>query len=245
MIKSTVLVISLAVASSYPALASILLVGPEEISGSGFGNLPRALTIQSHGPSQPTEAGCIAPDGSGGLIAGKGACAPGNSGGDETNPIGFPKQSAPTLSSLGITNANQIGILFDAVQPQNSDNNVVTINDLTLKLYNGATLILTASGAFSNLTTNPGNGNTDYLFALDAASTAVFNAAIGGNFGYRIALDSAISFPRQSAGPDSYAFVNRGALGIQTAPEPFSFSLVAGGLIGLALLRRRQIRHRT
>ena len=57
-----------------------------------------------------------------------------------------PKQSAPTLNSLGITDAAQIGILFDAVQPQNTGNITVTITDLTLKLYNaaGTTLLGTA-----------------------------------------------------------------------------------------------------
>src|SRR5207248_8913402 len=101
--------------------ASLILVGPQVDSGSGFGNLPRALTIQSHGPSQNSESGCIAPDGTGGLIGADGACALGHAGGDEKNPIGFPKQSAPTLSSLGITNGAQIGILFDAIPPQNSN----------------------------------------------------------------------------------------------------------------------------
>jgi hypothetical protein len=242
-----VVVIALAAAASHPALASIILAGPEVVGGAGFGNLPRALTIQSHGPAANTESGCIAPDGNGGLIAGNGACAPldGDIGGDEKNPIGFPKQSAPTLSSLGITNANQIGILFDAIQPQNANNNVVTINDLTLKVYNGVTLIFKASGTFSNLVTNPGNGNTDYLFVLDAAQSAALNGAIAGNFSDRMALDSTISFPRQSAGPDSYVLVNAVASGfivqgqVGAVPEPFSLSLVGGGLIGLGLLRRR------
>jgi hypothetical protein len=242
MIKRTIFVVIIGLAASYTGMASIVLVGPEDITGSGFGNLPRALTIQSQGPSQPTEAGCIAPDGSGGLLAGNGACTSGNLGGDEQNPIGFPKQSAPTLSSLGITNADQIGILFDAIQPQNSNNNVVTIDNLTLKLYSGATLVLTASGTFSNLATNPGNGNTDYLFALDAVQAAAFNTAIAGNFEYRIALDSTISFPHQSAGPDSYAFINMRGPSIQAVPEPVSFSLVGGGLIGIAVLRRQLAR---
>jgi hypothetical protein len=101
-------------------------------------------------------------------------------------------------------------------------------------------LIFKASGAFSNLVTNPGNGNTDYLFVLDAAQAAALNTTIAGNFGYRMALDSTISFPRQSAGPDSYAFVNTSGFTVQAAvPEPFSLSLVGGGLIGLGLLRRR------
>jgi hypothetical protein len=165
-------------------------------------------------------------------------------GGDEAPPIGFPKQSAPTLSSLGITNANQIAILFDGVQPQNANNNVVTINDLTLKLYSGATLVFTASGTFSNLATNPGNGNTDYLFMLNAAEATAFNAAIAGNFNDRIALDSTISFPRQSAGPDSYALVNATTLpgvSILAVPEPTAAVLIGCGLLVLGVWRKKKL----
>ena len=166
-------------------------------------------------------------------------------GGNEQNPIGFPKQSSPTLSSLGIMSANQIGIVFDAVQPQNSNNNVVTINDLTLKLYSGTTLVLTASGSFSSLVTNPGNGQTDYLFTLNAAEAAAFNAAIAGNFGDRIALDSMISFPRQSAGPDSFALVNTTTLLEAQAtaiPEPTTILLIGSGLLALGFILRKASR---
>jgi hypothetical protein len=219
-----------------PALAdSIVFVGQYDITGAGFGNHPRALTIQSHGPSSPTESGCIAPDGGGGLTEGNGACANNvvTVAGDEDNPLGFPKQSAPTVSSLGIVSGTQIGILFDAIQPQNAHNDFVTINDLTLKLYNGAQLIYSVSGTFNPLDTNPGNGNTDYLFGLDAAAAAAFNAALNGNLSDRIALDSTISFPRQSSGPDSYLLINNGTPTPPPppppVPEPMSLLLFGSG----------------
>ena len=125
-------VATLLVGITAAARADIIFVGPEDISGFGFGNNPRALTIQSHGPGSNSESGCIAPNGSGGLINRSAACAPsdGVTRGDEQNPIGFPKQAAPSLTSLGITSASQIGILFDAVQPRNANNNVVTPSEL-------------------------------------------------------------------------------------------------------------------
>ncbi len=218
---------------------SIILAGPVAISGFGFGNNPRALTIQSHGPRNNSEQGCIAP----GLISGSGACAPADGlvGGDEASPLGFPKQAAPTLSSLGINSGSQIGILFDAVQPQNSNNNLVTIDDLTLKLYSGTTLKYSVSGTFSNLSTNPGNGSSDYLFDLDPSAVADFNTALAGNLSDSIALDSLISFANGSAGPESYTFVNLG--GNSPIPEPSSLLLLGTGVAGIAgTLRRRMIR---
>lgn len=220
-----------------PAKAHLIFEGPFDIKGFGFGNNPRALTVQSHSPRQTTESGCIAPDGGVGLVSGNTACANTavNVGGDEAPPIGFPKQSAPTLASLGITSGSQLGILFDAIQPQNSNNNVISIGNLTLKLYSGSILLFTASGIFPNLTINPGNGNSDYLFGLDSIEAAQFDVALSGNTSDRIALDSTINFPNQSAGPDSYTFINNGAV-LSSVPEPASFVFMCIGLIGLGLI---------
>jgi hypothetical protein len=147
------------------------------------------------------------------------------------------------LSSLGITSGSQIGILFDGVQPQSGNNNVVNINDLTLKLYSGSTLLYQVSGTFSNLATNPGNGKSDYLFTLDPSAVNAFNAVLAGNTSDFIALDSTISFPNQSAGPDSFSFVNLNS-NPSPMPEPSSLLLLGTGVAGAAgILRRRMLRN--
>ena len=94
----------------------------------------------------------------------------------------------------------------------------------------------------SNLATNPGNGTSDYLFTLDAGAVAAFNAAFAGNTNDFIALDSTIRFANQSAGPDSYSFVNLnpGPTASRSA-EPSSFLLLGTGLAGTAGIVRRRL----
>ncbi len=154
-------------------------------------------------------------------------------GGDEANSLGFPEQGA---SWLGITDGNEIGILFDAVQLQNSDNNVDAIDDLILKLYNGSTLVYTVSGTFSNLATDLGNGKSDYLFNLNPSVVAAFNAGVAGDLSDTIALDSKIGFPNGSVGPESYELVDINSNAPIVTAEPSSLLLLGTGMAGMAFI---------
>jgi hypothetical protein len=136
----------------------------------------------------------------------------------------------------GITNGDQIGILFDAVQPQNSNGNAITIGDLTLKLYNGATLVYTLSGTFSNLATDPGNDKSNYLFNLDPSVVAAFNAAVAGSLSETIVLDSKVGFPNGSEGLRSYGLVDIHSDAPIVAAEPSSLLLLGTGMAGMAFI---------
>src|SRR6266568_3897556 len=108
-----------------------------DLGAQGFGNTFTVLTVQA---STSPESGCIGTTGSA-LTEGSGACGGEKTlngagtlviGGDEANPLGNPKQAAPSLSALGITSANQIGVIWNGGSPGDAN---VDITDVSVKLY--------------------------------------------------------------------------------------------------------------
>ena len=222
-------------------VAHASMIFSEVVVGAGFGSAPRILTVQGKGNAS-TESGC---DSWSGIqtIVGPSACSNlANLGGDEPNPYGFPKDSTPTLASLGFAGASNIGIVLDATEPGNGGNSL-TIKSLILKFFSGSgVLLLSESLAKTPLVldhTGTGNGKTDFLFVLDQnginqVTNTIFSAAGWGEV--RIGLETTMT--NVHGGPESFLAVDPpGPSG--ATPEPASITLIACGLVGLAVLRRR------
>ncbi|SIO46181.1 hypothetical protein SAMN05443247_05697 [Bradyrhizobium erythrophlei] len=120
-----------------------------------------------------------------------------NTGGQEVNPFGDnQKFGIPTLSSLHWSTASQVEILFN---PSESDSHI-NVRDITLKFYNGNTVIAAIDGQqnFLGLAADHGHGNGGFVFDVDSSeqtyvNNTVFNQTGFGNF--RIALERRLATP--------------------------------------------------
>lgn len=230
------------------ASAGLVVSTASGSTGFGFGNVNRDLTIQEVGPDQDgIESGCVGLPG-GVFTVGPGGCLPDetgvfqpngfvNDGGDEPPPHGDNhKYGAPTIGSLGITNAGEINIIFDATEPGGDG---LVILDLTLKFYDGDTLIMAIDGSATFTETFEGNGVADYIFVIDEAqqeevNNVVFSDVAFPNF--RMALESTIL--DVDGGPESFVIVK--GRGGPPIPEPPVIALMGVGLLGFAVARRRR-----
>jgi hypothetical protein len=251
------------------ARADLVLSALELQQGQGFGATTTIMTMSI--AQGDVETGCFAFGGVKGAYnaldnaAGTGnLCDEGNPDSDIDNPLQPPKNAIVSLSSLGITATNQIGLLLNLNQISNQG---ITLQDMNLTFYTSTgtvifnanlppgwcTIATLCSGADTFLSSINGQGGNGQLFVLNAAQQAALNTAILANGGYgNIVVGAGGLFGCGPAQTANCKQANDGAESIQlanittpivTIPEPSTTALMATGLLGLGgVVRRRRRR---
>jgi hypothetical protein len=218
------------------AAAALLLAGPAKASlifdntitqtGTGLGAVSTILTIQATGQGMGgSETGSVTWNGSADVLGGADV------------KTGASQTLTRTVGSLGLTDAGQIAIVFNADQPAGG---AITLSNLHLVITNSAGTTLFDSGAFTSASfasTDHGIGNSGAVFELDAAGIAAANSAGAfGNANNRIGLVA--SATPGNGGPETF-FVGK-VTQPTSVPEPASLAILGTGLLGYSLLRRRK-----
>jgi hypothetical protein len=177
---------------------------------------------------------------------------------------GSPKNALPSLGSVNITNASQIGLLFNMNQVATAG---LTVNGLNLAFYTPAgvdifnailptlgwcNIAALCSGGETFLNSIPGQGGNGQLFVLDAAQQAALAAAItasGASFSSILVGAGGImgcagtqtaNCKEANDGAESFQLANT-AGNVVTTPEPSTAALMATGLLGMVgVVRRRR-----
>jgi hypothetical protein len=252
------LTITLVAGALTAAHASLVLVSPVQLSGTGLGSVNTVLTVASQG-SATTESGCVAPSGANTITTG----------------CGFPDANVqaqigtPSLSALGIASAANLRIVFNASEPANATD--INLNNLVLTLYNSSNTAMTFTASLPTgihfATTASGTGNSGYVFALasptlcaaitggcpagtdtgEAAAAQAFITANGGTsvrVGLGTLAGASIGTTTGAATGGLETFFVESQAGIggpggNAVPEPSTFFILGGGMLALASMRRR------
>ena len=130
---AAILVSILGICSSN-AFASLISLGPVSLGGQGLGSVQTILTIQSPGSSS-TETGCVASGIGGVLVTGAAACPGGGPFGGPSFPGGNEQAQNNTFSAsaLGLTDFNNLRIIFNPSEPANAPS--ISLDNLALTLW--------------------------------------------------------------------------------------------------------------
>lgn len=223
----------LVVASPKIASANLVLVGPVNLKGTGFGAVNTILTVQALGQGMGgTESGCVGLNMSGKQIDGSAACEGNNAGGNEKPPDAFPHNQV-----FQVSDAATLAIVFNTDQPGGSS---IVLNNLVLTLFNAQGTVGFTSGNFASPMTfastsfESGIGKSGLEFMLDATEAAQAQAAINAGFDF-LGLSATIS--GASGGPETF-FLSTGSS--SPTPEPSSLALLGIGLLFSGVMMRRK-----
>lgn len=225
--KKKLLAMSAAIAMTFAATSAnaLTFIGAQEFQGTGLGAVNTILTIQNNG----TETGSVGLDADGNQVI---------TGDAKT---GASQTQVRSLAELGVNNAADLRIVFNAVEPgpEGGPNNSISLDDLVLSIFSPTGSVLFTSDAFSPISfdsTFTGIGNSGFVFALtDTEIAAAQSSAFGADFGLNVVGLSA-SASLAAAGPETF-FVTTAPI-----PEPSTYAMMGIGLLGLALARRRKNR---
>jgi PEP-CTERM motif len=219
--------------TAMPAHAMLVLVAPQDFSGTGLGSVNTVLTLQSPG-SDTFEEGSVGrtAGGSSDVISGDAL-------------TGTSQTLTRSIGSLGITSASDLRVVLNAVEPGNAGAQGITLTDLVLSIFSPTGEVLFSSGALAAplvfADTFTGVGNSGWVFALDAAQAAAAQAAaFGANFGANL-IGLSASLSGATGGPETFFVASAGGV-TAPIPEPQTYALMLAGLgaIGFMMSRRRR-----
>ena len=238
------LVITMAIGMSPLAHAALIYDSSVHLTGEGFGSEPRDLTLQATGGGT-VDSGCVGVSAGGTITIGAASCISDalvhdgngatNVGGNEPSPHGDNnKYGIPTAGSLGISSADQIGILFNPNEPGKDSANVV---DLALKFYTSGGALLGAIDGQQNFpSTDPGTGIAGFVFLVSPDEYSYVNALLAAN--PLLALEATIT--DIGGGPESFLIFKHTGSTPPPVPVPAALPLMGSALAALVLLRRRR-----